>query len=68
MVWREESDSLSIVVGGAAEMIVTGGIVTEHGHSSWYMLIGYSFLFCNSFFTVSVLLRRSIPCPDPDCI
>ncbi|XP_065919167.1 uncharacterized protein [Dysidea avara] len=45
--------------GGAAEMILTGGIVTKHGHSSWYTLTGYLFLFCNSFFTaVYVLVQK----------
>ena len=41
--------------GGAVEMMLTGGLVAEiKGHrSEWYMLLGYLFLFSNSFCTVS---------------
>ena len=37
-------------------MMLTGGLVAEmkgHSHSEWYMLMGYLFLFTNSFCTVS---------------
>ena len=46
---------LSVVTGGAVEMMLTGGLVAEikGHHSEWYMLMGYLFLFSNSFCTVS---------------
>ena len=41
--------------GGAVEMMLTGGLVAEikDHRSEWYMLLGYLFLFSDSFCMVS---------------
>jgi len=49
------NDNITLhITGGAAEMMLTGGIITNVNdrHSEWYMLTGYLFLFSNSFCTV----------------
>ena len=47
-------------------MMLTGGLISDsHGHhSEWYMLMGYLFLFSNSFCTVGGVIEEWSSCSE----